>query len=786
MLYFLLALFWVASPVNGEAWTREARARFGEHCFDCHGGGKKKGGLNLQEMLESPAVEKTLPVFRKVLINLREGVMPPEDSDQPTEAERRELLAEVETWLGNVAQRFVADPGPAPVRRLNRRELERTLEDLFGIGLEIADQLPADNLAHGFDNNADVQVLSPLLLERWSGVVDEALERALDIPPPLRSLNLKKLGRELQVAEPTRGGAYRERGWMMYSNSSLWLEISIATPGQYHFTLDLVPQQAGGEPPLLRVSSGAVTLGQLSATAPSHQHETLHLQAALPAGEQRLEFSFVNDYYRPEAVEGERDRNLALMSVAIEGPFQLGPFSFSETHRQLLGSSLKPFDLEWTAGQRRAAAEVMLGRFARRALRRAPEPAEWKGIMKVYDNADAAGVGYEESLAWSLRAILLSPAFMYRLEKDPEKGPAVRELRGSELAVRLSYFLWSSLPDGRLSLLADLDQLTREDILRSEVGRMLKDPRASVLMEAFFGSWLEFENFREYEADPNIFPSFKESLKDSMLQEVRYFIETLLREDRPVGELIKAQWSVLNPELALHYGIDGLVEPAGASGFRMVDLSRQKKRVASGILTMPALLALNSHATRTSPVRRGRWVLEKILGREVPPAPPEVPALEEQAKGQALSVREQLKRHRERADCAICHDKLDPIGLGFENFDAIGRWRTEDNGERIPASGRWAGGRKYEHPGEFLQQIAGHEEEFVENMIQRMLTYALGRGLVPGDLAHVRKIRAYMAERGDRFSALIEGVALSVPFRNKWRYDRPQAQVVQQERKAKP
>ncbi|HMF12840.1 MAG TPA: DUF1592 domain-containing protein, partial [Gemmataceae bacterium] len=409
------------------------------------------------------------------------------------------------------------------------------------------------------------------------------------------------------------------------------------------------------------------------------------------------------------------------------------------------------------------AGRKVLSEFARQAFRRSLAKVEVERFVSLIELADKNGDSYEKGLQLALEAVLVSPHFLFRIEldKEPNNPDALHPVNDFELATRLSYFLWSSMPDDELLRLAEQGGLRKDDNLAKQVRRMLRDPKASALVENFAGQWLQLRNLKTAAPDPETYPAFDDALRAAMVKETELFFETVMREDRSILEFIDAEYTFVNERLAKHYGI------AGVKGeeFRRVSLAGGAR---GGVLTQASILTLTSNPTRTSPVKRGKWILENLLGTPPPPPPPNVPELKDD-KEVVLSgsLRQRMEQHRTKPDCAVCHAKLDPLGFGFENFDGIGSWRDKDGRFEIDSSGVLPDGKQFKGPAELRTILIGRAPEFRHCLSEKMLTYSLGRGLEYYDKCAVDEIAASTAKEQDRFSALVLAVVQSEPFQNR-------------------
>jgi len=435
-------------------------------------------------------------------------------------------------------------------------------------------------------------------------------------------------------------------------------------------------------------------------------------------------------------------------------------FRSAELKKKLIGES-PPADAKPRV--KKEAGRKALQEFARRAFRRTVATEEVERFVGLLELADKNGDSYEKGMQLALEGVLVSPHFLFRIELDAEPGnpDAVHTVNDFELATRLSYFLWSTMPDDELLRLAEAGQLRKDGSLDKQVRRMLQDPKARALVENFAGQWLQLRNLKTAAPDPGTYPAFDESLRSAMIEETELFFETVMKEDRGILEFIDADYTFVNERLAKHYGITGVK----GDEFRRVSLTGGAR---GGVLTQASVLTLTSNPTRTSPVKRGKWILENLLGAPPPPPPPNVPELKED-KEVVLSgsLRQRMEQHRAKPDCAVCHDKLDPLGFGFENFDGIGGWRTKDGNFDIDPSGVLPDGKKFKGPAELRAILKGRAGEFRHCLSEKMLTYALGRGLEYYDKCAVDSIVAATEKGQDRFSALMIAVVHSEPFQNR-------------------
>ena len=735
------------SEPDGGAYLRQIRPLMQKYCNECHEGPEAKADIDLTRYKSAKDAIRDLDTWELVYDMVEAQRMPPAKSPQPTRDEARVILQWIERYVFGV-ECGEPRPGRVTVRRLNRVEYNNTIRDLLYIDVDFTDRLPADEVGYGFDNIADVLSVSPLLLEKYLDCALMAVERAIVAPDPPPAV--VHAGKEL------RGGGNHRLGRILTSTAAVQTAFTVRDAGWYDLVFELTADQAGDEKARAELRLDGKPLRTVTVQGEGEPLERFRIRMQLAPGKHVVAVRFVNDYYKPDAPDpDERDRNLIVGSIALIGPRQLASQErLPLSHRKLLECNhqeRRPHDLE--------CARQILRRFASRAFRRPVTHDELQRLLRLVDRALADGQPFEVGIQVAMSAALVSPHFLYRIELDPPtaKEGSVRPLNGYELATRLSYFLWSTMPDEQLYELAKRGELTKPQVLTAQVRRMLQDPRASQLVQNFGDQWLQLRNLAQVNPNPQQFPEFNEALRQAMWQETRLFFETIMREDRSVLEFIDADYTWVNEALAKLYGIEGVK----GDEFRRVKLEDPNR---GGVITQASVLTVTSNPTRTSPVKRGKWILETILGSPPPPPPPGAPPLgEEPVTGKTL--KERLQKHRENPTCAVCHDEMDTLGFALENFGPIGQWRDTDNGLPIDPSGTLPGGVSVSGPADLKRVLLERKEQFVEALVKKLLTYAIGRGLTAQDQCAVDEIVQYAAERGYRFSAVIEGVVLSEPFR---------------------
>ena len=740
-------LFWLNAGLEEMAaaappdYVAEVEPILREFCYDCHSDGMNKGGFALDEHINLTLLSGDRIHWTRVMENLDNGTMPPSGKPRPSPAQR----ATLERWIDLVVFHHNCDepdPGRVTIRRLNREEYNNTIRDLTGVKFRPADDFPADDTGYGFDNIGDVLSLSPVLLEKYLRAAEQVLAEALPLEPDAgESVTLNS--RQLQ-----QKGSGGERGGVraLISGGEITGDFTVKRAGEYRIEFTAAGDQAGDEAVKaeLRVDDRKLKVFDVKQRreAPGRFEFTLKLDA----GRRRFSVAFINDYYNAEKRE---DRNFYLHDVTLRGPFVARqPTAFQ---RRLFEPLAKHKDQE-------DAAFEILERFATRAFRRPVTDDEVEGLMKFVELAKENGDTFEAGIRLALQAALISPKFLFRgeVQPDPDNPERVHEIDDHALASRLSYFLWSTMPDDTLFDLADKKLLRRD--LPGQVTRMLADPKADALARNFAGQWLQLRNLELVQPNPKLFPGFDDDLKAAMQKESEMLFAKIVQEDRSIMEFVNADYTHVNERLAKHYGIDGIRGP----NFHRVSLADTARR---GVLAHASVLTVTSHPDRTSPVKRGQWVLNNLLGTPPPPAPPNVPTLEDNERELTGNLRQQMEQHRENKVCASCHQLMDPIGFGLENFDPLGRWRAQDEGAPVDSTGTLNTGETFDGPRELVDILAGTRRDFfVRNLTRKLLTYALGRGIEYYDKCAVKEI-VRKVEAGDhRFSSLVIGIVESVPF----------------------
>jgi hypothetical protein len=714
-----------------------------KHCFSCHGEGKKKGGVSFDKYKDDESLLKDRATWDVVIEVIEKKVMPPKKSPQPTQAEAKDAVRAIGAVLANFDCTMSRNVGRVTIRRLNRNEYNNTVRDLVGIDFKPAADFPSDDTGYGFDNIGDVLTISPILLERYLAAAESILDKAIVITEPVKAVNLRING-----LRPTMGaGDIPKKGGdaSLYAKGEIVGTTSLEE-GDYLIRAEVYGKAAGKEVAkgALRVNGADLARFEAKATAAKNA-ATIEGKIRLKAGSARLSVAFLNPFTDP--ADPAKKRQLFVRNLTVDGPYNPPPLVLPAVHRKIM-------DHAKNAPPREAAREIVT-RFATRAFRRPVGPDEVERLLKLYDKASKQGERFENSVRLALYRVLVSPHFLFRVEHDPPGAIAGQSYPISEyaLASRLSYFLWSSMPDDELFALASKGQLRSN--IESQMRRMLKDPRSAAFVENFAGQWLELRSLANVSPDPKVFPTFDNALRSAMIKETELFFNAVLREDRNILDFIDADFSFVNERLAKHYGIEGIK----GTEFRRVKLPANR----GGILTQASILTLTSYPARTSPVQRGKWILEQILGTPPPPPPPDVPAIDD---GKALkgSLRQVMEQHRTNPTCASCHQRMDPIGFAFENYDAIGRWRDKDGKFDIDPAGVLPDGKQFNGPAELKKILKNKKDLFARSLSEKILTYALGRGLEYYDRCAVDKIVTALDKKDYRFSVLLAEVVNSEPF----------------------
>jgi len=776
------------------------------YCITCHNGDFVRGtdepqsllvsqlravGLSLDDVDVDNVAERP-DVWEKVVRKLRVGAMPPQPRARPDKATYDAFRKWLEDQLDQAAK---ANPDPGRTQafhRLNQIEYRNAIRDLFDLDINVGDWIPADAPdRHGFNNNAGALSLSPALLDRYVSAARKISRLAIGSRPaggaviqtydiPLNLLQHNQQSEDLPFG--SRGGTAIRHHFPVDGEYRIQIRLRTNYVGyirgidqahEIEFRLDgerIKQFTFGGEAPGVPapISFAGNIRGDLEwETYTLHADDNLEVRIKVAAGPHVIGISFPRETWEPDGVLQPRqagfalaindmpDSNPALGSVEISGPFTVDATGDTPTRRKIFSCT------PTTAADEVPCAREILSTLGRRAYRRPVTNVDVQTLMAFYEIGRSEG-SFEQGIGFALERLLTDPDFLYRIERDPvDIAPAMSyPVSDVELASRLSFFLWSSIPDDELLDLAALGTLSDQGVLSDQVERMLADPRATALVENFAGQWLHLRNIESVYPDPLAFPVFDENLREAFQTETELFIGNLLREDRSILELLNADYTFVNERLARHYGIPNVY----GNRFRKVSFDQDER---AGLLSHGSLMTVTSYPNRTSPVLRGKWVLENLLGAPPPEPPPNVPTLEEEnEEGEPISMREAMVMHRENPACAVCHAPMDPIGFSLENYDAIGEWRpTSEAGTPIDASGALPDGAVFEGPTGLRDLLLDRPNDFVGTVTEKLMMYALGRGLEYYDAPTVRKIVREAAGENYCWSSIIEGIVKSTAFR---------------------
>ena len=764
-----------ASSVSPAA--SDYRAVLDRYCVTCHSERLRTGNLVLAaKAIDLEHLSTGAATWEKVVAKLRAGAMPPPGRPRPDEATYQAFASWLEGELDRAAE---ADPEPGrpPIHRLNRTEYTNVIRDLLALEIDGRSLLPADDMAYGFDNNANTLKMSPALLERYVSAATRISSLAVGDPTirpaverhavsPLRRQD-DRLGEDLPFG--TRGGIALRHYFPLDADYRLSIHLQRGPGGN-------IRGLAAGEQIDVRLDGTRIklfTLGGEPGDAPSKPTADAALEVRFPAkaGQRVVVVTFLKHTLAADGIGPARlpaaygtfdtndGRQMTLDSVEISGPFQVSGSGDTPSRRRIF--VCRPDD----ARDEEACARQILATLARRAYRRPITESDVEALVGFYKAGRRPGE-FESAIQRALERILADPEFLFRIERDPANVVPGEPYRISdlELASRLSFFLWSSMPDDELLDLAAGGELADPVVLERQVRRMLDDRRAHALVSNFASQWLHLRNMAAVAPDVKEFPEFDEDLREAFQRETELFLESQLNEDRGVGELLTADYTYVNERLARHYGIPKVY----GSHFRRVTVTDEARR---GLLGHGSVLAVTSFATRTSPVVRGKWLLDNILGAPPPAPPPNVPDLAENTAGdQPRSVRERMEQHRRNPTCASCHARMDPLGFALENFDAIGEWRsTTEAGTPIDASGTLPDGTALDGPVGLRRLLHSRRDVFATTVTTKLLIYALGRRVEYYDMPAIRKIVREAAPRDHRWSSIILGIVKSTPFQMKVR-----------------
>jgi hypothetical protein len=764
--------------------TSPDRALIDRYCVTCHSDRTRTAGLTLEKR-DLQRVSEDAEVWEKAVRKLRGGMMPPQGMPRPAQASIDSLVTFLETSIDRAAL-AKPNPGRSPLHRLNRTEYANAVRDLLALDIDATTLLPADDESSGFDNIADVLKVSPSLLEQYLTASRKISSLAVGDPDVTPASQMYRV-------PPDRSQQEHIEGLPLGTRGGLLVHHNFPLDADYDFSVGLLQNIVGYMPGLewphqleITIDGGRVFLAPVGGEEDNKLSDTnlgiakdtldsrLRARIAMKAGPHAVGVAFIrrNSAESDEPLQPfTRDLDLQNMNgipliehMQIAGPFNVSGRGDTPSRRRIFvcrpgsGAAKGPPRVH----DEGACASKILSTLARRAYRQPVSTSEVETLMGLYRAGRQKGT-FDDGIENALRLILASPKFLFRGEPDPAgiAPGTVYPVSDLEMASRLSFFLWSSIPDDQLLNIAARGRLTEPAELERQVRRMLADPRSQALVDNFAAQWLFLRNLQSFVADQQEFPNFDDNLREAFRRETELFVGSIIREDRSVVELLDANYTFLNERLAHHYGIPHVY----GTQFRRVTIPDGNRR---GLLGQGSVLTVTSYPNRTSPVLRGKWILDNILGTPAPAPPPNVPDLKEAREGgRVLSMRERMEEHRSNPGCATCHRVMDPLGFSLENFDATGRWRTKEEAGQVDASGRLADGTEVDGPVALRRALLKQPESFVRTVTEKLLTYALGRGLEYYDMPVVRDIARNASSEDYHFSSLVMGVVKSTPFRLK-------------------
>ena len=745
------------------------RAVVSKYCAGCHSDAVKAGGMTLSK-LDLAHPWQNADLAEKAIRKVRAGMMPPAGLPRPSAAALNGFAASLENSI-DVWAAAHPNPGRPALHRLNRTEYANSIHDLLNLDVDAAALLPVDDMSHGFDNMSDVLTVSPALMDGYIRAAGKISRQAIGDPHAGAAMVTYRIPRVISQMRHVDGTPFGTRGGISVMHN-------FPADGEYTFKMIFYASLDGplfgrnqGKGQQIEISVNGARVALLDIDPNLKSTDDLRTPPVkIKAGPQRIAAAFIQKFDGPledDVMPIElslADLNNAafpgvtslphLSDFSISGPFH--PTGVSDTP-----SREKIFICHPSAGaDELPCARKIISKLARQAYRRPVNDSDLEDLLGFYQRGRNKG-DFETGITTALQAVISSPEFVFRFERTPAGVAAGANYRVSdlELASRLSYFLWSTAPDDQLITAASEGKLSNPATLERQVRRMLSDSRSEALSSNFASQWLHLQNLRTVQPDAFVYPNFDKNLALSMQHETQLFFDSIMREDRNVLDLLTANYTYVDELLAKHYGIPNVL----GSRFRRVEIMDENRQ---GLLGQGSILTMTSISNRTSPVARGKYVMEVLLGTAPPAPPPNVPPLKESADtGALLSVRQKMEEHRANAVCAACHKMMDPIGFALENYDAVGVWRSKDNGFAIDATGQMFDGTKLDGPASLRRAILSHSGSFLGTFTENLLSYATGRVLEPSDMPAVRSIERQAARSNDHFSSFIMGVVQSGPFR---------------------
>ena len=761
------------------AATAEPRALLDQYCVTCHNQRLKTAGLMLDkaDVTNIPAGAET---WEKVITKLRAGAMPPPGRPRPDKDQYAGLIAALAAPL-DAAAAAKPHPGRFILHRLNRTEYANSIRDLLAVKVDVSSLLPPDDESYGFDDIADVLKISPSLLEQYINASEKISRLAvgdMSISPVAQTYRTRPdLSQDEQVEGlplGTRGGLVVTHDFPLDGDYTLKVVLARNTvdvirgleePHQLEILIDgdrVFEATIGGKEDTDVVTKNPTegrNMIEARLQVKTHVSAGPHTVGVTFVKKDDAEFDYILQPFLRTTLDPVNEAGLPhVENLIVAGPYNATGPGDTPSRRQIF--VCKPA----SAADELPCATRILSTLAKRAYRRPVTSQDMTPLLEFYADGRKGGGSFDNGIERALRLILSNPQFLFRFERDPENlaSGSVYRISDVELASRLSFFLWSSIPDDQLLNAAIAGKLKDPAELSRQVKRMLADPRSESLVNDFAAQWLFLRNLRAVAPDPQSFPDFDDNLRQSMLRETEMFVDSIVREDHSILDFLNADYTFVDERLARHYGIPNIY----GSRFRRVTITDDARR---GLLGQGSILAVTSYTTRTSPVQRGKWILTNLLGTPPPPPPPNVPALKENSEGgKPMSVRQRMEQHRAAPACSSCHAIMDPLGFALENFDAVGKWRAKgEDGIRIDASGTLLDGTRIDGPASLREALLARPDQFTSTLAEKLLTYALGRGLDYNDAPAVRKIAGQAAAGNYKFSELVLGIVQSTPFQMK-------------------
>jgi len=739
------------------------------YCDTCHYGPRARAGVNL-ESLDLADLGANGATWEKVLRVLSSGQMPPPGAARPDRASYKALVAAIDSERDRVSD-LRPTPGRPTLHRLNRAEYGNSVRDLLGLEIDVSELLPPDDSGYGFDNIGDVLTVSPELMERYllaAGKVSRQAVGDTRVPPAYQTYTVAhglkqddRMADDLQIG--TRGGTTVEHRFPVDGEYEITVELQRGRAGELlgngrerHLNLRLDDQSLQD----FTIPANRGRRADINTGVGQGVGEGYKVRLQVKAGAHTIAAAFQKDTVLPEGIlfkprfDAIPSHFEGVGGIAIAGPYNVqGPGDTPSREKIFVCHPAG-------AADEMACAEKLLTNIAHRAYRRPTTENDLRPIMALYKQGAEAG-GFESGVRLALQKILVSPNFIFRIELDPAGATpgSARQVSDIELASPLSFFLWSSIPDEELLKIAEGGKLRDPSVMEAQVKRMLADQRSQALVKNFTGQWLFMRNIPAVQPDPAAFPTWDENLRQAMNGETELWLDSQMREDHGVVDLLTSDYTFVNQRLAEHYDIKGI----WGNDFRRISIEDPKRR---GLLGQASIMAITAYPNRTAPTVRGKWVLEQLLGTPPPPPPPNVPFLKEDAAHGKLTMRQRMEEHATAPQCAVCHKIMDPIGFALENLDGIGKWRDlggDEGTEPIDTAGVLPDGTKFDGPAGLRDVLISRHDLFVENFVERLLTYAIGRGTEEYDRPIIRRI-AREAAPGDKWSSIILSIVKAKPF----------------------